>query len=62
MLLLQVEKNSFIAQMFVFMGHVVLAGDIPEKLRKLATSVDTITYSQSWVKAGQQDGTIGRGM
>ena len=61
MLFLQAEKNSFIAQMFVFMSHVVQAEDIPERLRKLAASVDTIAYSQSWVKAGQQDGSIRKG-
>ena len=61
MLFLQAEKNSLIAKMFVFMGHVVLAEDIPERLRKLAASVDTIAYSQRWVKAGQQDGSIRKG-
>lgn len=61
MLFLQAEKNSFIAQMFVFMGHVVQSEDIPERLRKLATSVDTIAYSRSWVEAGQQDGSIRKG-
>lgn len=47
MLFLQAEKNSFIAQMFVFMGHVVLAEDIPERLRKLEASVDTIAYCRT---------------
>ena len=61
MLFLQAEKNSFIAQMFVFMGHVVLAEEIPERLRKLAASVDTIAYSRTWVEAGQQDGSIRKG-
>lgn len=61
MLFLQAEKNSFIAQMFAFMGHVVWAEDIPERLRKLAASVDTIAYSRSWVEAGQQDGSIREG-
>lgn len=61
MLFLQAEKNSFIEQMFVFMGHVVLAEDIPEKLRELASSVDTISYCQSWVESGQQDGSIRKG-
>lgn len=61
MLFMQVEKNSFIAQMFVFMGHVVWAEDIPERLRKLAASVDTIAYSRSWVEKGQQDGSIREG-
>lgn len=61
MLFLRAEKNSFIAQMFAFMGHVVWAEDIPERLRKLATSVDTIAYSRSWVEAGQQDGSIREG-
>ena len=61
MLFLQVEKNSFVAQMFVFMGHVVWAEDIPERLRKLAASVDTIAYSRSWVEAGQRDGSIRKG-
>ena len=42
MLFLQTEKNPFIAKMFVFMGHIVRGEDVPEKLRKLAASVDTI--------------------
>ena len=61
MLFLQVEKNTFIAKMFVFMGYVVQAEDIPEKLRKLAASVDTIAFYQNWVKAGQKDGSIRKG-
>ncbi len=61
MLFLQAEKNSLIAKMFVFMGHVVLAEDIPEKLRKLASSVDTIAYCRRWVEEGQQDGSIRKG-
>ena len=61
MLFLQAEKNSFIAQMFVFMGHVVWAEDIPERIQKLAASVDTIAYSQSRVEAGQQDGSSREG-
>ena len=52
MLFSQVEKNIFIAKMFVFMGNVVQAEDIPEKLRKLAASVDTIAFCQNWVEAG----------
>lgn len=61
MLFSHVEKDFFIAKMFVFMGHVVKAEDIPEKLRRLASSVDTIAYSRRWVEAGQQDGTIRKG-
>ena len=61
MLFLQVEKNIFIAKMFVFMGNVVQAEDIPEKLRKLAASVDTIAFCQNWVEAGQKDGSIRKG-
>lgn len=61
MLFLQVEKNPFIAKMFVFMGHVVRAEEIPERLRNLAASVDTITYSQGRVEEGQRDGSIRRG-
>ena len=60
-LFLQVEKNPFIAKMFVFMGHISWAEDIPEKLRKLAVSVDTVSYSPKWVKAGQEDGSIREG-
>lgn len=60
-LFLQVKENAFIAQMFVFMAHVVQAEEIPERLRMLAASVDTIAYCQSWVKAGQQDGSIREG-
>ena len=61
MLFLHVEKNPFIAKMFVFMGHVVQAEEIPERLRKLAASVDTITYSRGRVEEGQLDGTIRKG-
>ena len=61
MLFLQVEKNPLIATMFVFMGHVVRAEEIPERLRNLAASVDTITYSQGRVEEGQRDGSIRRG-
>lgn len=57
-LLSEVKKSPFIAKMFVFMGHVVWAEDIPEKLRKLAASVDIIGYSQRWVEVGQEDGSI----
>lgn len=61
MLFSQVEKDPFIAQMFVFMGRVVLAEDIPERLRELASSVDTVSYCQCWVESGQQDGSIRKG-
>ena len=61
MLFSQVEKNPLIAKMFVFMGHVTRAEDIPERLRKLAASVDTIAYCRSLVEAGQQDGSIRNG-
>lgn len=61
MLFGEVEKNPLIAKMFVFMGHVTQAEDIPEKLRKLAISVDTIAYCQSWVETGQKDGSIREG-
>ena len=61
MLFLQVEKNTLIAKMFVFMGYVAQAEDIPEKLRRLAASVDTIAFCQNWVEAGQKDGSIRRG-
>ena len=59
MLFLQVEKNTFIAKMFVFMA--AQAEDIPGKLRKLAASVDTIAFCQNWVEAGQKDGSIRKG-
>ena len=61
MLFSQAKGNPLIAKMFVFMGHVVRAEDIPERLRKLAASVDTIAYSQSRVEAGQKDGSIRKG-
>lgn len=54
-------KNPLIAKMFVFMGHVIQAEDIPEKLRKLAISVDTIAFCQSWIETGQKDGSIREG-
>lgn len=61
MLFEKVKDNPFIAKMFVFMGHISWAEDIPEKLRKLAVSVDTISYCQSWVEEGQKDGSIRKG-
>ena len=61
MLFLYAKEKPFTAKMFVFMGNVVWAEDIPERLRKLASSVDTIAYSQSNVEAGQQDGSIRKG-
>lgn len=61
MLFLYVKEKPFTAKMFVFMGNVVWAEDIPERLRKLAAFVDTIAYSQSRVEAGQQDGSIREG-
>lgn len=61
MLFSKAKENPLIAQMFVFMGHVVLAEDIPERLRELASSVDTVSYCQSWVEAGQRDGSIRNG-
>lgn len=61
MLFANVEKSPFIAQMFVFMGHMVWAEDIPERIRRLAASVDTVACSCSMVVAGQQDGSIRQG-
>lgn len=61
MLFSQVEKSPYIAKMFVFMGRVMWAEDIPDRLRKLAASVDTITFCQNWVEAGQRDGSIRKG-
>ena len=61
MLFLQVEKNTFIAKMFVFMAVVAQAEDIPGKLRKLAASVDTIAFCQNWGEAGQKDGSSRKG-
>ena len=61
MLFLYAKEKPFTAKMFVFMGNAVWAEDIPERLRKLAASVDTIAYSQSRVEAGQQDGSIREG-
>lgn len=61
MLFREVECNPFIAKMFVFMGHVMRAEDIPEKLRALAASVDTIAFCRHWVEIGQEDGSIREG-
>ncbi|MCM1259118.1 MAG: TetR/AcrR family transcriptional regulator [Roseburia sp.] len=54
-------ENLLIAKMFVFMGSVVWASDIPKRLQSLAASVDTIAYSQERVRAGQEDGSIRKG-
>lgn len=61
MLFLHVEENPSIAKMFVFMGHVVRAEEVPEKLRRLAVSVDTIAFCQNWVREGQKDKSIREG-
>lgn len=61
MLFENVGKNPLIAKMFVFMGHVVQAEDIPERIQRLAVSVDTIVSSRSMVEAGQRDGSIRKG-
>ena len=61
MLFETLEKNPFIAQMFIFMAHVAVAEDIPEHIRKMAVSVDTIKDSCCRIKEGQQDGSIREG-
>ena len=55
------QENPFMAQMFVFMGHVTRSPDIPERIRKLAVSVDTIGFSKGIIEAGQKDGSIREG-
>lgn len=54
-------KKPFIAKMFVFMGNIAWAEDIPEKLRALAVSVDTVSFCKNWVETGQRDGSIRMG-
>lgn len=61
MLFESLEKNPFIAQMFIFMAHVAVAEDIPEHIRKMAVSVDTITDSTCRITEGQRDGSIREG-
>lgn len=61
MLFETLEKNPFIAQMFIFMAHVAVAEDIPEHIRKMAVSVDTIKDSCSRIEEGQLDGSIREG-
>lgn len=61
MLFANVKRNPFIAKMFVFMGHVVRAEDIPERIQRLAVSVDTIMCSRGMVEEGQRDGSIREG-
>lgn len=61
MLFGNVKRNPFIAKMFVFMGHVVRAEDIPERIQRLAVSVDTIMCSRGMVEEGQRDGSIREG-
>lgn len=56
-----VKENPFIARMFVFMAHMAKAQDIPERIRKMAVSVDTIQNSCIWIQEGQKDGTIRAG-
>ena len=56
------KKNIFIAKMFVFMGNVVQAEDIPEKLRKLAASVDTIAFVKTGWKQGRKMEAFAREM
>lgn len=61
MLFGNVKRNPFIAKMFVFMGHMVRAEDIPERIQRLAVSVDTIMCSRGMVEEGQRDGSIREG-
>lgn len=61
MLFETLEKNPFIAQMFIFMAHVAVAEDIPEHLRKMAVSVDPIKDSVCRIEEGQRDGSIREG-
>lgn len=56
-----VKQNPFIARMFVFMAHIARAQDIPEHIREMAVSVDTIQNSCVWVEKGQKDGTVRAG-
>lgn len=55
------EKNPFIARMFIFMAHVAVAEDIPEHIRKMAVSADPIKDSLCRIEEGQQDGSIREG-
>lgn len=61
MLFEEVKDYTFIAQMFPFMAHVAKAPDIPEHIRQMAVSVDTIQNSCGMIEAGQQDGSIRQG-
>lgn len=61
-MLFEMVKNSpFIAQMFLFMAHTAYAPDIPEHIREMAASVDTIQNSCRMIETGQQDGSIRQG-
>lgn len=55
------EKNPFIARMFIFMAHVAVAEDIPEHIRKMAVSADPIKDSLCRIEEGQRDGSIREG-
>lgn len=61
MLFQYLQEVPFMAHMFVFMAHVARAQDIPERIRKLAVSVDTIENSQKMIVMGQMDGSIREG-
>lgn len=61
MLFKALEKNPFIAQMFIFMAHIAVAEDIPEHIRKMAVSVDPIKDSCNRIEEGQRDGSIREG-
>ncbi len=61
MLFETLEKNPFIAQMFIFMAHVAVAEDIPEHIRKMAVSADTIKDCCCRIEEGQLDGSIREG-
>ena len=52
------KENPFVAQMFIFMAHVVKSEDIPPHIRQMAVSVDPVQDSCRRIKEGQADGSI----
>lgn len=57
----ELKEKPFYAEIFVFMAQVFQTEGIPQKIKALAGSVDTISATVPIIKAGQMNGSIRQG-
>ena len=60
-LLLYLKEQPFIANIFALMSQVLRNDEIPDGIRQMASSSETIEYSISIIKKGQMKGEIRSG-